>query len=452
MTTLDPNLLDFAPECAPGMAFPVALPLSGASLQFNVPCLSAMSGICGTKMSQGINALLLPTSNCFYFRQFLETLSQNIPLAYENNRQYLDPLKARWCATNTSLAECACLNAINDTGLGGQCVANASQCPGELLACNGTSFSKEYKGETFNGRSIGEPSSALFTNISFDRCLPYYCWADVCWSSDVFKPFSAINSQTVGCGNACISVVAENTISIRGQSSFDNLAPIQTVFPQCNKSSGAPDIYYIPQTWKSSVNLVTQYVANVQCVGNGESGFLTLVGSTSDDLGQYWLEYPQTLSDLIQIPPGGVKSFTFTVNTVQLQAAYSQKLGISDPSTGISQVNVCDTTIHGNSCQYYIQESYIKSPSFDFEYTYVDANRMLTTRTLNVYAHMILFPPSTTLVENYVPKKSLNPTHFPQWSRYTLIISLAIFVLCYLIKELLNHFALHAVPNTLPDY
>jgi hypothetical protein len=245
--------------------------------------------------------------------------------------------------------------------------------------------------------------------------------------------------------------VAENTISIQGQSSFDNLSPIQTVFPVCNKASGAPDIYYIPQTWKSSVNLVTQYVANVQCVGTGESGFLKLVGSTSDDLGQYWLQYPTTLSDLIQIPPGAVRSFTFSVNTVELQAAYSQKNATTDPNTGVSQVNVCDATLQGNSCQYFSLDSYIRSPSFDFEYTFVDVNRTLTTRTLNVYAHMILFPPSSTLVENYVPKKSLNMTSFPLWSRYTLIISLTLFVLCYLIKELLNHFALHATPFTPPD-
>lgn len=448
MAALDPNLTDYAPACSRGMAFPVALPLSGASMQFNVPCLNDMYNLCATKMSQGINALLLPTSNCFYFRIFLETLSQNISLAYENNRAYLDPLKTQWCRTQTSRAECECLNAIQDTGLGGQCVANASQCPGEILDCNGSSFSKEYKGETFNGRSIGDPTSALFTNISFDRCLPYYCWADACWSSDVFKTYAAINSQTVGCGNACISVVAENTISLNGQSSFDNIAPIQTVFPLCNKSTGAPDIYYIPQTWKSSVNLVDRYVANVQCVSTGESGFLRLVGSQSDDLGQFWLEYPTTLSDLIQILPGTARSFTFTVNTVQLQAAYSQKSGVNDPNTGIPQVNVCDSTIQENSCQYFNQESYIKSPSFDFEYTYVDVNRMLATRTLNVYAHMILFPPSDTIVENFTRRKSLNSTAFPPWSRYILIASLAIFILCYLLKELLNHFALHSQSYT----
>jgi len=402
-------------------------------------------------MSQGVNALLLPTSNCFYYRIFMETLSQNIPLAYENNRQYLDPLKTRWCATNSSRAECACLNAIKDTGLGGQCVANALQCPGEILECNGTSFTKEYKGETFNGASIGDHGSAIFTNISFDRCLPYYCWADVCWSSDVFKTYAAINSQTVGCGNACISVVAENTITIQGQTSFDHLSPIQTVFPQCNKSSGAPDIYYIPQTWKSSVNLVQQYVANVQCVSNGESGFLRLVGSTSDDLGQYWLEYPNTLSSIIQILPGRVQSFTFTVNTLQLQAAYSRKTGTHDANTGINQVNVCDTTIQGNSCQYYSQESYIQSPSFDFEYTYLDPNSMLTTRTLTVYAHMILYPPSTSVVENYTPRKTLNSTSSPPWSRYILLASLILFILCFIIKEVLNHFALKAHALILPE-
>lgn len=413
-----------------------------------------MYALCSAAQSRGENALSSPTSNCYLYRIFLETLSRDNVRAAEVNQEYLDPLKKQWCTipTNIENPECACLNATRNSELGGQCVSNAVACPDEadpLANCKGTSFTKTFQGDVWIGETLASRDGAAYVNFGFDRCLPYYCWADACWATDVYKTYDAIASQTQGCGDACITIKAENTITQLDAGSFDNLAPIQTVFPRCDQSNGAPEIYYVPITYKYSVDFPTSYVINLQCVNTngGQNGYVTLIGSQSGD-GGYWLEYPQLLVDPIQVPAGGVRSMTFTLNTHMLLSAYNSKIPIAN-ANGIPEVYVCDSSTQ-SACKNLASNRYITSPSYTFQYTQLtfdgQGNQVYRSREVVVFAHMILWPPMAVIEDKYVPKKSINATNSPPWSRWVLGVSLAVFIVCYILKEVVSHYALRALP------
>jgi hypothetical protein len=264
----------------------------------------------------------------------------------------------------------------------------------------------------------------------------------------VYKTYDAITSQTQGCGNACITIKAENTITQLDAGSFDNLAPIQTVFPRCDKSNGSPDIYYIPITYKYSVDFPTSYVINLQCVNidGGQNGFVNLISSQSGD-GGFWLGYPQFAVDPIQVPVGGVRSLTFSVNSQMLREAYNSKIPITN-ANGIPEVYVCDSGTQ-SLCRNLASNRFITSPSYTFQYTQLDitVNGLQPRyREVTVFAHMILWPPSVEIEANYVPKRSINATNFPSWSRVLLLVCLIIFVVCYVLKEAVSHYALRGLP------
>lgn len=451
---LNPNLTEYSNKCNSG-GLGIAVLYPDGNYYFNLECVQAMYGLCSAAQSRGENALSSPTSNCYLYRIFMETIMQNNIHADSVNRQYLDPLKYQWCNLEKNLEspECACLNATRNSELGGQCASNATTCPGDvdpLAKCMGTSFTKTYKGDMWMGDTLASPDGAAYVNFGFDQCLPYYCWADACWASDVYKTYDAIASQTQGCGNACITIKAENTMTQLDVGSFDHLAPIQTLFPQCDKSSGAPEIYYVPITYKYSVDLPTSYVMNLQCVNinGGQNGFVNLVGSQSGD-GGYWLEFPQIVSNPIQVPVGGVRSLTFTLNTLLLRNVYSTKIPIVN-ANGIPEVYVCDSATQ-SMCRNLAANRYIKSPSFTFQYTQLtvgaDGMQVYRTREVVVYAHMVLWPPSDVVVNDFIPRKSINATNSPTWSRTMLVVCLIIFVVCYVLKEIVSHYALRKLPE-----
>jgi len=451
MSNLNPNLTEYAIQCRPG----IATLYSDGNYYFNIACSKAMFSLCAAAQSRGENVLSSPTSNCYIYRLFLETLTKNNANADSINRQYLDPLKLQWCAANLDSPECACINATRNSELGGQCATNALACPGDedpLTNCKGTSFSKTFRGDVWLGDTLASNDGAAYVNFGFDRCLPYYCWADACWATNVYKTYDAIASQTLGCGNACITIKAENTITQLDAGSFDHLSPIQTVFPQCDKSTGAPDIYYIPITYKYSVDFPTSYVTNLQCVNinGGQNGFVNLVGSQSGD-GGYWLDFPQLVTNPIQVPVGGVRSLTFTVNNQMLRDVYNTKIPIVN-ANGIPETYVCDSSTQ-SLCKNLAPNRYIKSPSFTFQYTQLSIDsqgmQVYRTREVVVFAHMILWPPTEVIEQNYVPKKSINATNSPPWSRTLLIVCLIIFVACYFLKEVVSHYALRDLPTLL---
>jgi hypothetical protein len=404
-------------------------------------------------MTQGTQVLDDPTSNCLYWRSFMETISLNQDRAKELNEKYLDPLKRYWCSLEKNLYnyECSCLNALMNAELGGQCENNATWCAGEpKIDCVGTSFTKTFKGDTWNGAALSD--AAEYVNFTFDRCLPYYCWADTCWATGVYKSYAAFASQTNGCGNACITIKAENTISQFDQGSFEHLKPIQTIFPQCDKSSGDATLNYIPYTLVTSLNAVKNYVASVNSVNvnQGIQAVMTLVGSTSDDSGNYWLGYPSDVGkENILVPNGSSKAFTFTVDTDLLKNSYYNGKEPLLNANGVPVLQVCDGGQQSSACTNLLQRNFILSPSYTFEYDqYIipsDGSAPFhAQQRVTVFAHMTIVPP-TAEMPNFVPRRKVNRTQSPQWSYTFLIIALGFFLVCFLIKTSVNHFALRAI-------
>ena len=460
VSLLDPNLTENPRECANGYAF-----VSNfiGQLDFNEPCIAQMSVDCKFRMTQGAQILDDPSSNCLYWRSFMETISLNQTRAKELNEAYLDPLKRYWCSLerNVSSYECTCINALLNAELGGQCQNNASWCSGEpRVNCLGSSFTKTFKGDTWNGETLSPPSfpnnptpaAAEYVNFTFDRCLPYYCWADTCWATGVYKTYAAFASQTFGCGNACITIKAENTISQRDQGSFEHLKPIQTVFPQCDKSSGDATLNYIPYTLVTSLNVAKNYVASVNSVNinQGIQAVMSLVGSTSDDSGNYWLEYPDDVgTQNILIPNGSSKAFTFTINLDLLKNSYYNGKEPLLNTNGVPVLQVCDGGRQSSACTNLLQRNFILSPSYTFEYDqYIipkdGTEPFHAQQRVTVFAHMTLTPP-TAEMPNFIPRRKINRTQSPKWTYTFLIIALCFFLVCFLFKATVNHFALRAV-------
>ncbi len=450
VSLLDPNLTENPRQCSNGYAF---VSSQVGQLDFYEPCIAQMSVDCKFRMTQGTQILDDPSSNCLYWRSFMETISINQTRARELNEAYLDPLKRYWCSLekNISSYECTCLNAIRNAELGGQCQNNATWCQGEpQVNCLGSSFTKTFKGDTWNGEALS--AGAEYVNFTFDRCLPYYCWADACWATGVYKTYAAFASQTVGCGNACITIKAENTISQRDQGSFDHLKPMQTVFPQCDKSSGNATLNYIPYTLIMSLNKPTVYIASINSVNinQGIQAVISLVGSTSDDSGNYWLEYPSDVgTENIIVPNGASKAFRFTINNDLLKNSYYNDKEPLLNANGVPVLQVCDEGGQSSACTNLLQRNYIRSPTYTFEYDqYIipqnGAPPFFAQQRVTLFAHMVIVPPSEE-IPNFIPRRKINRTQSPKWSYTLLIVSLIFFLVCFLFKSAMNHFALRAI-------
>jgi hypothetical protein len=406
-----------------------------------------MSRECSLRIAQGANPLIDPTSNCYYFKQFLENPALlTAANAKQMNEFYLDPLKYQWCndPLNLNLTECVCLNATKQTDLAEQCNLNQTECGDNnppSLNCRGRQFAKKLEGDVFAGKTL----SGEFVNISFDNCLPYFCWVDACWNTDpdVFKPFDARASQTLGCGNACITVVGENTISF-GNGSFDHVAPVQTTFPVCNSSNNVPTINYIPITYKTSVDRLTTIQTNLNSVNNlnGQQAFLRLTGSTSDEFGNFWLDYPSTVSSPFSVPNAGVRALTFTVNQTLLQNSYLRKTPFLLAS--VPSVLVCEPDPESVCRQGRDSQNVLTSPTFTFTYQQFPGGGRIVTQEVTVYAHAILWPASF-VIPNLVPKRSISRTNSPVWSRIALYVFLGIFLVCLGLKTFFNSMALRTL-------
>lgn len=443
-TASNPNFSDHISSCASGYGFAGGL---AGLFQFNIQCISDMSRRCSQRLGEGSNALIDPTSNCYYFKQFLESSALQFAGNVRGvNELYLDPLKYQWCNAplNQNLYECTCLNATKQGDLATQCELNKTACGDTnppLINCKGQKFAKKLQGDVFSGQTL----TGEFVNISFDNCLPYYCWADVCWNTDpdVFKTFDARASQTLGCGNACISVVGENTISF-GKGSFDNVAPVQTAFPVCNSSNNVPIVHYIPITFKTSVDTIQTVQANLNSVNNlsGQVAYLNLTGSTSDDLGNYWLQYPSTVSSPFSVPNAGVRALTFTVNNTLLQNSYLKKTPFLLDS--VPTVLVCDPDPESVCRQGKLPQNVITSPTFTFTYQQFPGGGRIVNQEITVSAHLILWP-ATSVIPNLVPKRSFNRTNSPPWSRLTLYVCIGIFLVCLGLKTFFNSMALRTL-------
>jgi hypothetical protein len=442
-TASNPNLSDHVLTCAQGFGGIVG----STGFQFFPQCISDMSRQCSLRIVEGSNPLIDPTSNCYYFKQFLENSAlQNATNARAMNELYLDPLKFQWCnaALNLNLSECACLNATKQGDLETQCNLNQTECGDTnppMLNCKGRRFAKKLQGDVFGGTTL----TGEFVNISFDQCLPYYCWVDACWNTDpdVFKTFDARSSQTVGCGNACITVVGENTISF-GKGSFDHVAPVQTTFPVCNSSNNVPTINYIPITFKSSVDNLITIQANLNSVNNlsGQTAFLNLTGSTSDDSGNFWLEYPSTVSSPFSVPNAGVRALTFTVNNALLQNSFLKKTPFLLDS--VPSVLVCDPDPASICRQGKLPQNVISSPTFTFTYQQFPGGGKVVNQEVTVSAYAILWPASSQ-IPNLVPKRSFNRTNSPTWSRISIFVCIGIFLVCLGLKTFVNYMALRTL-------
>ena len=456
---LSKTLSEYSTACDSGL-----LVQNSSGLQVNVACVSALSFLCQNRQDgvggEPTNILSDYTSNCPSLRFFMEKVL--VPESFGStaetlNRQYMDPLKLSWCSKifNYNNPECSCLSVLaRNAQFNNQCKLNVSSCsafPQDSSECYGRFFSKQNTGDSYNGETFGP--GILFMNISFDRCQPYYCWTDVCWDPDVYKTYAGIRSQTVGCGNVCISVKGENTMTINDvtNASFNNIRPATTTMPICNRNNDTINLFYLPEFFRAPVNLFSTIPVNVGNQSNGISAFMTLVSSQSNNtLGYWWFQPPTGLQEFIEIPGGEQRTFNFTVNTQLLQLLYNSKIPIPNSTRGNTpEVIVCHTNADPdqNSCGNVPQNSLIESPSYVYSYIQTlinpDGSPVQLTSYITLYANMIVLSPDLAPV---APASKTVPSDDPLWTRGVFIVCLLIFVIAYFVKAMANSYAVRLYP------
>jgi hypothetical protein len=405
------------------------------------------------------NILMDYTSNCpnlkFFMEQVLvpETFG---PVAQDLNERFMDPLKIDWCnqTFNINNPECLCLSVFQrNQQFNNQCKLNITSCSGfptDPTECYGRYFSKQNDGDSYNGQSYGP--GIKFVNISFDRCQPYYCWTDICWDPDVYKTYGAFRSQTVGCGNVCISIKGENTMTINDitNGSFDNIRPATTTMPICNQNSDAINLFYLPQFFRAPVNLFTFIPINIGNQSNGINAYMQLVSSESNNpAGLFWLSPPLNSQGLIEIPGNAQTTLNFTVNTLMLSQLYGTKNPVPNPSRGnIPEVTVCfnDSNPDDNSCGSLTPDQYILSPTY--KYSYVQTQVLngvpsVVTTFLTLYANLIVLP--ANLSPSVPPTKTVANEN-PSWVRYLIVACFFLFFLAYVFKTSANSYAVNLYP------
>jgi hypothetical protein len=378
-------------------------------------------------------------------------------IAQDLNIRYMDPLKIYWCQQdfNFDNPECLCMSAIaRNQQFAQQCKLNITSCSGfpqDPSECYGQYFSKQNTGDSYNGESYGP--GIKFMNISFDRCQPYYCWTDICWNPDVFKPYGAFRSQTEGCGNVCISVKGENTMTINdiSNAAFSNIRPATTTMPICNQNSDAINLFYLPEFFRAPVNLFTFIPFNVGNQSNGITGFMKLESSLSNNsLNSFWLTPPANTAEFIEVPGNGQVTLNFNVNTALLAQIYNTKTQVPNPArNNIPEVYVCykDQNPEDNSCGTLTPDEYILSPTYKYSYVQTvinpDGTPSQSTSFLTLYANMIVLPQN--LAPSVPPTKTVQADN-PGWLRYVFILCFLLFVLAYVFKTITNTYAVRLFP------
>jgi hypothetical protein len=452
-------LTEYSTACDSGL-----IVISNGTTTINQTCVSGLSELCQNRQA-GVsgtptNILQDYTSNCPNFKFFMEQVL--VPetfgtVAQDLNVQYMDPLKQFWCDQdfNYDNPECLCMSALaRNQQFNQQCKLNVTSCSGfpqNTGECYAQFFSKQNNGDSYNGETYGP--GIKFINISFDRCQPYYCWTDICWDPDVYKPFGAFRSQSVGCGNVCISVKGENTMTINdiSNAAFSNIRPATTTMPVCNQNSDAINLFYLPEFFRSPLNLFTFIPVNVGNQSNGITAFMKLESSLSNNsLNSFWFTPPPNTNEFIEIPGNAQATLNFAVDTTLLQQIYSTKTPVPNPNrANVPEVYVCykDQDPENNSCGTLTPDEYILSPTYTYSYVQTvinpDGTPSQTTSFITLYANLIVLP--SNLSPSAPPSKPIAADN-PTWLRYVLVGCFLIFLLTYFFKTMSNSYAVKLYP------
>ena len=438
--------------------------MPGSGPTINEGCIADITRLCMNRQD-GVggaptNILMDYTSNCPHLKFFMESVL--VPETFGTvaeylNEKYMDKIKLDWCSQpfNYNNSECLCLSVFQrNQQFNNQCRLNITSCSGfpqDPTECYGKFFSKQNDGDSYNGETYGP--STKFVNISFDRCQPYYCWTDICWDPDVYKTYGAFRSQTEGCGNVCISVKGENTLTINDISNagFNNIRPATTTMPICNQNSDAINLFYIPQFYRAPVNLFTVIPVNIGNQSNGRNAFMKLESSQSNNSLGFWFAPPLNSEGYIEIPGNAQITMNFTIDNQMLKSLLSSKTPVPNPSKGnVPEVLVCfqDPDPTQNSCGSRTPDEYILSPTYKYSYVQfsvdpLNGNPYQFTTYITLYANLIVLPENLT--PNVPPTKTV-ANHDPYWIRSFVLVCLLIFVVAYIAKTLANSYAVRLYP------
>jgi hypothetical protein len=359
---LYPNLLPYPKSCE--------------STIFNTQCGSDMSRLCGTITTRNISALNDGvTSNCRIWRDDIQTAYDINPEQYQFFQNQLDAAMLTYCkGPGINSNECSCLNFPST--LSDQCQAqgvvergcdasNIEDCPGKIF----TRVSGGYPVPQKDGTTI---STSQYIIVSFDECIPYYCWNDLCWQNNSLLPSWIRGRQQTCSTGVCINVQGVDQITITDlvpPPSAQSFQPRQILMGGCGKGHTTAFPTLIPTQWNSPID--NTFYLPLAITNNGDDILNLILEDITDN------SFKASVPTFITIGPHGSFNFNVSFDNTLLTNLWTQAV-LDDPTK-----NVTVRKVVGPIPAYTIQ-----SPTFWYSF-----NAGGTTQVFTFSLDMVLRPP-----------------------------------------------------------
>lgn len=347
----------------------------------NTQCAYDMARLCSTVTSQNIAALNdAATSNCRVWKDSIETFYDIDPLKYQNLQTQLDNAIISYCkGVGINSDECSCLNFPST--LSNQCSAQGSVARGcdatNILDCPGKQFTRVAGGFPVTEKNGTIVNTYQYIIVSFNECIPYYCWNDLCWQNNSLLPSWIRGNQQTCSSGICLNVQGVDQITITDLTpppSAESFQPRQVLMGSCGRGHQPATPTFIPTQWNSPIN--NTFYLPLAITNNGDDILNLVYQQTTNN------SFLATVPPYITIGPHG--SYNFNV--------YFNNTLLTDLFTNLSpnnEFNVTVTKFDGKTPAYTIQ-----SPEFFYNF-----NSGGTTQTFSFTLEMILRPPVNNEVQ-----------------------------------------------------
>jgi hypothetical protein len=351
-------------------------PKSCESNIFNQQCAVDMGRLCQTITTRNISALNDGvTSNCRVWRDDVETAYDIDPDLYQSFQNQLDAAMLAYCkGPGVNSTECSCLNFPST--LSDQCKAqgvasrgcdasNIQDCPGKIF----TRVSGGYPVPQKDGTTV---STLPYIIVSFDECIPYYCWNDLCWQNNSLLPSWIRGRQQTCSTGVCINVQGVDEITITDlvpPPSAQSFQPRQILMGGCGKGHTTAFPTLIPTQWNTPID--NTYFLPLAITNNGDDILNLVLEDITDN------SFKCTVPSFITIGPHGSFNFNVNFDNTLLTNLWTNAVG-----NDFTQ-NVTVTKFVGNTPPRTIQ-----SPTFWYSF-----NSGGTTQVFTFNLEMILRPP-----------------------------------------------------------
>ena len=410
------NKMAIAPKFLVNGQLPNPPQCNGPNGVFSIDCANAMFRSClqAAPSTDRLysSALMNPQSNCSLWRSYYETAYDAFPELMADLMAKVDQAETQFCSVYQSANECRCLQFP---------LQNQNQCQ-QQKALHGCTPDTVGKPQRCEGKEFVRESEAYvdaaFMNVSFENCMPYWCWADVCWAENgatqQLLPSWVRDGQLQCTENICINILEQDTISgvLVPAASANFWGPSTARFNLCRNNAPASPVYF-PNQYQVPINVIENYpfIFYLSNPGNEYATLVldTITGVTPEN------NFLSTdgLTTLTAIP-NNITRFQFTIDGPLLTALYNIRSNFTET---IAVRKVPQTTKD------------IQSPIFNYTYTVGGTE----TQFLQIYLDLLLLPATSN-----IPVPVLVQKETPTYSYVLLAVAAAIFLGAFIYWNISN--------------